>query len=294
MLFVSCHKEGDLLNRCRINEIYSEREVYCDGNLLYTLPNNLVERWFWDGNELYRIDYYEDEDTYSENFFYNNRHQIVSTTVPAYDMYSEIAYDGKKLDHIDIYIGNRLCSNLSFSHNKGHISHAVVNTYGDTKSPQLVRSVCHLSSLILNPDVAQLLASRLSQPSKGSVELDFVWDKDNLVSMRDASGSGITYAYDPEGRNPFFNLLSLYELDNNVMEMEFRLLSRNLISRRTLFEGHDSTVTTWSYQYNNSNYPQVSFSECSVPGVNYDTWDVAVYTTKDRRTYYYVGDNLPE
>lgn len=248
LILASCEKDGNPQDRMKIEEIYAEKEVLYNDVHQYTLSNRLVEKWCWDGNTLSRIDYCEDMATYSENFYYNGRNQIVSSTVPAYGLRSEMSYDGRKLSEISVYLDDQLAYVYRFYYEGKQLIRLELSQ----ESP-VADKACPLISRMhsLHP-----FSNLLSPKSTTSQTLDFTWDDDNLIAAILSSGQSIPvhYAFDyDDGNNPYYDLLSLYTFDGGMRSPY--LFSKNNIVSILCNEDDLNGLTTFAYQYGAHDYP---------------------------------------
>lgn len=281
-LLAACSKEGAPQKKGRIDQIFAEKQVLMDGVEQYTLPLRLVEQWNWEGNELYRIDYYEDQATYSENFFYNWRHQIVRTTVPAYDLESELSYDGRLLTCLSIRWEGTEMLRYDLEHDKkGHVS--CIRLWAASLASNEAFSLAQRRlGLDLGPDCAHLLASK----SAGEVsEYHLSWDHDDLVLIEWADNR-CQFSYS-QLKNPFHQLYSLYLLDNNLLNLDLTMMSEHCLTLKDEKSDTRTRQTSFNFQMGSHDLPSECRSEYSYQGFDSD-FNIVSFTVRERRQYLYL------
>lgn len=284
---VGCAKEGDISARHKINTVHEERTVYCDGTPYYTLPQEKVQQWHWDGNELYRIDYTEDDAVYSENIFYNRRGQISRTTVPAHKIETVIVYDGRFIDSILVSVSGRLYCTYAFTHDKKKITQIVKHTVGGgdaTKMPSLLPDLMIESILpkVVTGDGAPYAKSN------GDIIYTLTWEGKNVSCMTlrdDNTTRTFTYTYD-EAVNPYQECYSYYETNN--IGSELLVVSRNNIKTlTTVFDGNANYVFHYDYVYDGK-LPTSRTADYTYHAMNNQTWNDAEYRVVEKRSMTYL------
>lgn len=284
---VGCAKEGDISARHKINTVYEERTVYCDGTPYYTLPQEKVQQWHWDGNELYRIDYTEDDAVYSENIFYNRRGQINRTTVPAHKIETAIVYDGRFIDSILVSVSGRLYCTYAFTHDKKKITQIVKHTVGGgdaTKMPSLLPDLM-VESLL--PTVVTGDGDPYAK-SNGDIIYTLTWEGKNVSRMTlrdDNTTHTFTYTYD-EAVNPYQECYTYYETNN--IGSELLVVSRNNIKTlTTVFDGNTNYVFHYDYVYDGE-LPTSRTADYTYHAMNNQTWNDAEYRVVEKRSMTYL------
>lgn len=280
LLFASCGtKEGALRTKTKISQITSVENHYADGTLFYTTGSYLEQDWKWDDKEVYRIDYHGGEHPYSENFFYDNRHRIVRTTVPAYYIRTELFYDGRKLEHIEVYDNDELYCYMTFVHEGRDLVEISCNYYpvSDTSNPVLDKVANPLAPL-LGDDAAQSLESGVRCKGAGrkgaSVRYLIEWTEDNPthITCIDAEGSKDIYIAYTYYDNPYFQLYGFREMNNPLFR--FGMLPRNAVDRIVMPFGRSKNQQFfYYYQYVDDVVSEcrMKYSYSAVVGSDFDS-----------------------
>lgn len=283
LLLASCAKEGKPTHKHKIAQIYSGKTVvYTESGVpAYTLSRQLVEEWQWDGNELFRIDYSEDDATYSENFFYNWRHQIVRTTVPAYDLESQFLYSQGHLMKIDVTLKGQALYSIEFIRDKKHVTQIELVGSVDEASALHPRLLSHS----VGPDVAQAISQSLAHnpSSKSETHLALTWLDDDLAEISDGQGHTIRYTYGTQA-NPLRQLYSLYALDNEVGNLDLSLLSKHVLAQKEETLAGKTSSTT--YQFVGDKYPTSCNVVTTFETMSSDNQLVSLTSTEQREFIY--------
>lgn len=288
----SCQKEGRLSKKAKLSTVMMQKTVFCDGQELYHVGEQRTQQWFWDGNNLFRIDYTEDESSYSEIIFSEHR-RIEQTRVDAYGLVSLFYYDGRYLDSIRVSAHGNPAYSCIFSHEDGKVSSMIIHPYGSTadttaltKGPlQLLPMVgVSLPQCVIDEQVAHMASKGKSQ---GDVEYAYQWNKNNVSSMvvtyADGTKEQYSYTYD-ENRNPYYQCLTYYE--GNAEGGLTNILSKNNVLTIVNRSGNRQSEYQYTYTYDGS-LPMASLLEYSYQAMNNQTLETSVYTVKEHRTYTY-------
>lgn len=306
-LLTACNnKDGAISRHKKISEIYSSSQVLNDGTPYYTIDRHLVQHWLWDKNELYRIEYIEDFSVYSENIFYDRRHRISRTTVPAYGLKSEFAYTGRKLDSIQVYQNDILSYTLHFTHENHHIS-SILQHFANPSvaAKQLKFNPLHLmldDNLFeqTNQIASQAIKKAQTTGRKGALDITYTltWEKDNLAILKSSFNNGsseIAFTYDNK-TNPFKECYTFYEIQDaepGTVALSDNLLNFLVVSKNNIlsvtrpFAGNDNYTFNYTYTYE-GNYPSVRQSSYSYPSLDSQTAQPNVVTVKETREYIYL------
>ena len=298
VLLASCGtKEGALRTKTKISRVMAVDNRYMDGMLFYTTGSYVEQDWKWDGKEVYRIDYHGGEHPYSENFFYDNRHRIVRTTVPAYGIRTELFYDGRKLEHIDVFDNDELFCNMAFTHDGRELVEIVCSYYSvsDTSNPLLERLANPLAPL-LGDAAAQCLEADNHRrvfcrdgSAKGSANVRYMieWTEDNPthITCTDAEGSRDIYIAYTYYDNPYFQLYGFRETNDPLFR--FGMLPRNAVDRIVMpFGKNKSQQFFYYYQYADD-----AVSECRMqytyPAVTGADFDSVMYGVEKVQQFVY-------
>ena len=282
--FSACsHKDGKPDTRQRLQAIYAYTEATFDNQPYYTTDRLKVQEWFWDGKEVYRIDYSEDLSTYSENIFYDNHHRILRTTIPAKGLRSEFAYEGRQLASIEVYLHDVLNYTLTFTHDHGHIV-SILQENASSKT-RVDYNPLHL----LMGDVLPSLPSAKG----GTVELTLEWDDDNLVAINNGDYT-MRLTYDDQ-RNPLLDLYTLYELQDDEPgtlslqdgQANLAMLSaNNPLTLSRPFDGNPDYTFHYQYTYE-GRYPATRQLTYTYTSMNDTTFAPATIAVKEIREYQY-------
>lgn len=300
LVLYSCGpKEGALDNSHRIDQITAVDNHYQNNVLIMTTDSYIEQKWSWDGKEVYRIDYHGGEHPYSEVFFCDNRHRIIRTVVPAYNIRSEFAYDGRKLDQIEVYDNDELYCKMAFIHDGKRLVEIECRYYAvsDTNNAILDKVANPLTSLV-GDDLAECLvyenSKRLAQKSAKSskssayVHYEIDWDDDNptqIVCTDDAGKRTIKLEYDSKD-NPFYQLYGFREMNDPVFG--FAMLSKNNVtSIRMPYRNNDDQLFTYRYEYDGDAVAK-RWLTYSYPSVDYVTLDSVMYKFEKAEQFSYL------
>jgi len=300
--FASCSKmEGRIDKHRKMDNVVMTENRYNDGALYYTTGTYISEKWNWDGKEMYRVDYYGDS-PYSENFFYDNRRRIVRTTVPAYDISSEISYDGRNIDHIDVYEAEQQLMRMDFVRGEKSINEIVCTYYKSVddvaKLGAIVRGVPVVSTLgaevvsaVAGNDV-RMMAQKgsLSTKSGYTVRYALTWKDDNIVRVvrnDGAESTVITLSYDDKN-NPYSQLMGYRELDDALFG--FGMLCENNVTLMSMpYENHGVVDFKYSYEYEDD-YPVKRTLNYTYNMLSSETWDSVSIRVEKIETMNYMKD----
>lgn len=297
VLASSCSKrEGVLDKKNKIDNIYAVENRYFDDQLYNSIENYLAEEWNWDGNELYRIDYHSDH-PYSENFFYGSHRRLERTTVPAYDIRSEFFYDGRQLEHIDIFQNDEPYMTVSLLHDEQlyEIDCQYHQTHIDTASAALLRHISPLAFLLGAQVAAQLEGDNLVRLAdlqrRGAKSLStryvLTWSDNNVTSIDciDADGTRhIALTYDDK-TNPYCQLFGYRELTDPLFGFEM-LSENNITSIRMPYLNNKNQLFTYRYEYQDD-CPSKRTLTYSYPTVN-NTFDSVMFKYEKIETINYI------
>ncbi len=289
---VSCqHKDGAPDHRKRIQAVYSESAVSYDDVPFYNIDRHKVQEWKWDGNELYRIDYCEDVTTYSENIFYDRRHRISRTTVPAYGLRSEFAYKGRKLDTIYVYQNDQLSYLLLFTHADRHITSITQHFFATPSEKALAHNPLHIINEQLFDQIPR---------SKGTSDVVYSleWNKGNVKSIKttiDGESTLMRFTYDDK-RNPLHDLFLLYELQDDepgtasLQDGQANLLmlsENNILTLTRAFNNDPNYQFNYSYTYNDK-YPETRTVRYQFTRMNNESFQDQTVSVVEKRYYEYL------
>ena len=278
LLFAACQKDGKLITKERVDNVYREETVMMGGELLYHDAELLSENWCCVDEELYRIDYLTNRPC-SENFFYDGK-QIVRTTVPAYGIENKLFYNGRKLNRIESYVDGELDCTILVDHNDDKISEMRwIYVMPDTGS----RSSESLVSMMLGREIADALAINNEQlkrqsKGKGNVEIlyHFDWDDDEDNVIRISSGDWIAEMTYDENYNPYHNLFGYNEMHDPLFG--FEMLSKNNIRTITMpYQSYGTTVFTYTYEYKD-HFPKERTLTFSYTAPGYGSFELTDYS----------------
>lgn len=296
ILFAGCgKKEGAIDHRQKIDYVTAIENRYSgvENTLYYSTGEYTSEKWNWDGNEMYRIDY-GGYNPYSENFYFDGRGRIMRTTVPAYRIRRDFFYDGRKLDKIECYVDDELFSNTSYLHGDGGL-YEIVCTYYDT-GEEKKKSVCPIANplyVILGHEISDAVSQeicRLSSSDKGSnseVRYKLSWNDNNLTYIQCVTNEGtvdISITYDDK-RNPYRQLYGYRESDDELFG--FKMMSENnILTIRMPYENRGMTLFSYDYLYDGK-YPSQRRLSYSYEILNENTWDSVTVTFEKVENFYY-------
>ena len=244
----------------RIDQVISSEKHFQNNQLFFSNVGFVAEDWHWDGKEMYRIDYGYDH-PYSENFFYGSKRRIERTTVPAYNIRSEYFYDGRELEHIDVYDKDELYCKMVFVHDEKKLVEVRCNYYdvSDTTNPILAKSTCPLANLVggdfgmqIAVDEVQRIGEKMAKGSKNniSVRYEFTWTDDNVTAVKCTDNEGvrnIVLTYDDK-INPYSQLYGFRELNDPIFGFEM-LSKNNILSIRMPYRNVENQMFRFSYEY---------------------------------------------
>jgi hypothetical protein len=183
------------------------------------------------------------------------------TTVPAYGIRSEYFYDGRELEHIEVYDQDELYCKMVFVHNDKKLTELTCSyfTISDTNNPILEKCCSPISSLVggsLGIQFAKEEAARIVRQSKKgvkaatSVRYEFTWTDKNVTSVKCTDNEGvrnIVLTYDDK-TNPYNQLFGFRELNDPIYG--FEMLSENNILTILMPYGRvDNQMFRFDYEY---------------------------------------------
>lgn len=298
-LLVSCnHKDGAIEHHQRLHTVYAQSLILQDATTYSETPNHKVQEWQWDGKLPYRIDYIEDEHTYSENLYFDNRNRLSSTTIPVYGYRTQFTYNKRELECIEVFQNDVLLYTLTFSHIKKHIS-SIHQEFapGGTKA-KLNHSPL---DLLCDPSVAQFVTSVGNQPkSKGNTAVDYnlVWENDNLIQftahLSDTTYT-MTFTYD-NYRNPIRDCYTYFEMEDHEAGIDalqdgllnpFMISKNNILTCTRNFKNNPEFTFYYSYQYEGK-YPISQKLTYEYTSLNTVTIQDCIMKVEETRTFDYL------
>ncbi len=287
-LATSCEKEGKLSKKSKIDTVTSHTSVYRDGQLMYRYGDQQMQKWFWDDNELYRIDYTEDEATYSEIVFTDKKGRISGTRIDAYRVISRFVYDGRWLDSVIVNINGQLAYSYAFTHEDKHISRINMHVGSTAAEKALTLSPLHLLPTFgINVGPMATVAAKAVESGLDAV-YTLEWDHDNVSVLHLAQGDAVTdyrYTYD-DNRNPYCQCLSYFELSNSTLGLDF-LSENNVVTVTTPFDGNPNYTYRYTYTYNDHKLPATSYLAYTYHDINNTSLEQSEYRVEETRAYTY-------
>ena len=300
LVVTSCSKkEGAPEKRSRIDEVLAVENRYENGVCYFKLDTYVEEDWNWDGKEVYRIDYYSDH-PYSENLYYGSHRRIVRTTIPAYDLSTELFYNGNLLDHIDCYRNELLLCRYSFIHSDDLLTEIDLQQFHDFDDTLTLSLIAHshpLSALLGTPLTAKLVADGAAgshSPLKGAAKegtqtaYHLTWTENNVTEIACVSADGtrtIKLTYD-DMHNPYNQLFAYRELNDPIYG--FEMLSENNIRTIRMPDANGrEQLYTYNYEYADDFPAKRTFSYTYL-GISNATLDTVTYTYEKIQTFHYI------
>ena len=288
--FSCSKKEGKISAKHRLDNVVAIESRYIGNEQIYTTGTYSSEDWHWDGNEAYRIDY-GGPGAYSEIFFYDNRHRIAKTTVPAFGIVSEFHYDGRMLEHVDYLKDGSLFSTVSFVHDDEQLTEIIRTTFvADSVVSRISSSL--ISSFWGRCDVGQLAQQtrRTNSPKQTQTEhFQLTWSNNNVVAIRCSDGVeayDISVTYDDK-KNPYSQLFGYHDM--NIEVGNFKMMSENNITRIVMpYKNYGNTTFDFKYVYDDEDYPSQRTMSYSFPVINTDTWEEVSARCEFTETYSYL------
>lgn len=249
--FFSCQKDnlGVFNPKMKINKVYSE----ADGHYLQ-------EQWYWDGEQLHRIDFYRKNGDVNrtQRYFYENN---MLSKIESGDEYTEFLYDGKLLTTINTYQKDQLMETYSLSYEKGKLSNMVVKkTTKEARNGSLLAwflpgNGCEWDSRVVSH------GEKSESYNFSSANMDFQWDGDNVkyVKMkidRPDSVQKLTFSYVYDDKlNPLNRFLGLY-LDHQLLNdaPQYCFCSKNNTVGVSVTDEYDVFSDTESFTYSYDYY----------------------------------------
>lgn len=290
-------KEGAPDTRSRINNIYSSERYTMGDVVLFEDQEHLSQQWFWDDDELYRIDYHENA-PYSENFFYDGD-QIIRTTIPAYKLRNDFAYDGRRLSSIHTYRADTLIYTVKVSHDGKKLTaidiHYEQNLsdkgYGLEMMPTM-----HPLRLLTGDAIAHMVADdacRLSRQRKATnnaeqdIRYEFTWKDDDVVAVDAIAASETWHAtltYDNKN-NPYSQLFG-YHLGHEAVWGFMMMSEHNVLTLTRPYENSNDQLFTYTYSYD-GDYPSQCTLAYSYLAPHNQTFEEVSYTVVRKERYEY-------
>ena len=276
--FYACQKDqlGVYKPKMKISEIYSES----DGHYLQ-------ERWFWDDNNLFRINYYKKNGDLknSHNYIYDN-HRVVR--IESDDLYSEFFYDGNNLSEIKTYSGGELLDTYVFSYEKNKLSHLSINQQSKSAAVGDLLGLFIPGYEQLNSEIVPLEKAKGNSYNYSSAEIDFAWKENDIQHMKTVlSYQGavkhyvFTYVYD-ENVNPRYNFLSMSVGQQLVAENPLNLFfcKHNVIGVYVTDEDLPPQLNTQSLTYSYDYYKQcpTKMYRTYIDNIDYSVDSVLIYS----------------
>ena len=286
-------KEGAPDKKHRVGSITTVETRLMDGDQFYTSGDFISEKWNWDGNEMYRIDYGGFR-AYSENFFYDRRGRIAYTTIPAYGLKAEYCYDGRKLESIDVTRNDDKYMSFLFTHNdEDKISSIDVTSLLPSKKG-IDNDIMNVITLALSRTMgaygAKAIIGKVANDANKSNYSDssfitnkffLTWSGDNLIRVAKSDNSYVVNLNYDNKYNPYLQLIGYH----NMIEAGFRyqIMSKNNITSVT---EKNSPSISFTYQYKDD-YPTHRVATYSYRTVNNDLDSVTI-TVNQSETITYI------
>lgn len=297
LILASCtHKDGMLDHSQRLTAVYASQEMLMDGTPYYSNPRHKVQEWFWDGKEVYRIDYREEFSTYSENIFYDGRHRIIQTTIPAKHLTANYSYDGREIASVHVLRDEDTVYTLQFTHEDGHVATITQTLFSaDAKGSDILSPM----RLLMSNEIADAMtALGLTGKHSGStIVYHLTWADDNVTRIDAESSEGkntMEMSYDDK-RNPIRDLFTMYEMQDDEpgalnqtdSEINLLMLSRNNVSSLKRPFDH-KTDYRFDYQYTyEGKYPVTRTLVYDYASMNDTTFKPCTIQVKEVREYEY-------
>ena len=286
-LLSSCGtKEGAPEKKYRISSVSAVETRFMDGAQYYTSGNYISEKWNWDGNEMYRIDY-GGYHAYSENFFYDNRGRIVYTTIPAYDLKSEYKYDGRMLESIEVTRNDVKIMSFVFTHNdEDEISTIDVTSTNTLKygiENDIINGIIRPLTRMVGSQGAKAIMDKMASDVKSSKASDgemvtsrffLTWKNENLIRIAQSNNSYVVDLQYDNKLNPYAQLIGYH----NMIETGFRyqIMSKNNITSISI---PSNPTIYYTYQYKDD-YPTHRVASYSYRTINTDFDSVTITITQ--------------
>ncbi len=281
-------KEGAPAKGGKLTQVTASETTLCDGAPYYTRDTYISEAWHWEEEELYRIDHIG-EKTYSENFYYDNRHRILRTTVPAFKERNEFFYDGRQLEHIDCYRDSVLCQTITFTHDGNTLIQMTVTTLvADTQETGTQRLLGALMGDEMGAAISEECHRKAAQGAKaGSVHYHFSWEEGDISEVRWNDGGKevtMTMTYDDK-TNPRRQVYGPYEMADAPFGFEM-MPKHNIVTLRRPWRHAESQLFNYSYEYINK-YPSSRTLRYHYTEINGTTLQPSFFEVEEREEYTY-------
>lgn len=263
----SCKKDGVYTPSKKIQRVY----------ISSTYTNKyLRQSWDWDGKLIKDIKYYNSNGSLNWTADYSYEGQrVVRIDDYLNSEYTTFDYNGKHLKTVNYYYRNNLdaSSDLTFKNNK---LENIMTTYYGTKG--VGRNLMKTSFLPLPEDVCEIMDICLAKvfennesKSVGVINWKLTWDGNNISKIDASLGSewiGISLQYDNKNcpLNGFYDLYSFVD-DEIILDGGMMSYSKNNITKAVINDSDgDNTILTFTYQYDNNNYPIMRIQQLSDDG----------------------------
>lgn len=299
--------EGVYNPKEKIQSVYNQQQLFIGDELNSEIPKFKSEEWTWEENRLSRISYYEpliyeDEDSthieyshiYTELFSYDDDDRLTSCEVLGYiNMKSTYTYNSNLLESIAISEEGIESMTIRLIRDgkritalEMHIKDAFFKkTMADTKA---AKQLAHTNPLrfVMAPEQASHIISATNDIAKvmikndatkdGSIVITYEleWNGDNIskITVNHMGLYGeISFTYDDKN-SPFYQLFDL----ENILYSEYSMfipLCKNNVTHIAMTTIEDaipvSESITYSYTYNNKDYPITRTSTAEEDGMRF-------------------------
>lgn len=258
--FTSCQKEkvGVYSPKKKIQRMYyswsdTEKEPF--------------QHWEWNGDKLNSITHYSDyglkDDTWIENFTYDNNNRVSRVDNYTNSEYITYDYDGNHLKSATVFYRNAIACTWAISYDGDKISKMAGTFYDIYKKDGAKLQLNPLSHLLpptLCKKVAQCkqqLANQRHEEETYTLALLLTWTGNNIskiVFTGDGEYMDFQLQYDDKNC-PYYGFLG--DLQDYLMDFGFGHtgFTKNNVTRIIMTEDNYTDTVCYAYQYNSDKYP---------------------------------------
>lgn len=265
LLFAACQKEqeGVYNPKKKIEKIYTRSSYINSDNLVvWSVERHLSESWDWEGNNLHKITYYDEEGQCRCHALFSYQGNRLSSIILMSDNNENLVtynynYQNNFIYSIEEYFENEKTAVFQFTHTGKQITRITHTRYNQNKG--LLHSVSPFRFLLPSLDFDNQFApiSNSKNTTKdflGTMVYDLEWDDKNIrrITINDDDNFCCHYEYTyGDCINPFYNaFFGMYDTQSsgdNLVNYTFPSSKNNILTIH--YSDNENIEIKWGYNY---------------------------------------------
>jgi len=201
LLFVGCEKEGVYNPSKKIRRIYEQPQ---------SSMKQLSQEWTWDKNLLTKVDYYNNQLNFTENYKYDDKKRIIKVEDYKYGDYYIVMYYNGVYSKIEYFWDNILVESYSFTYENKKVSKIACTFFDDYISDKSNGFI----SQIIPKNIIEKVKENMQKYGAGTstVTLNIKYDGNNvseIKTMKDGFVERTSFESYDSKTNPFYSSFPL-------------------------------------------------------------------------------------